>query len=70
MQDFALIERCTVEKNVMLPLYYSKKYKKEKKKLVEEMLEKKQQLAMRLSGGQRQRVAIARALVNAASILL
>jgi putative ABC transport system ATP-binding protein len=63
-------------KNVMLPLYYSKKYKKEKKKRVEEMLEKvgllekKQQLAMRLSGGQRQRVAIARALVNAASILL
>ncbi len=76
MQDFALIERCTVEKNVMLPLYYSKKYKKEKKKRVEEMLEKvgllekKQQLAMRLSGGQRQRVAIARALVNDASILL
>lgn len=76
MQDFALIERCTVEKNVMLPLYYSKKHKKEKKKRVEEMLdkvgllEKKQQLAMRLSGGQRQRVAIARALVNNASILL
>lgn len=76
MQDFALIERWTVEKNVMLPLYYSPKYKKEKKKRVEEMLdkvgllEKKQQLAMRLSGGQRQRVAIARALVNDASILL
>ena len=76
MQDFGLIERYTVEKNVMLPLYYSKKHKKEKKKRVEEMLdkvgllEKKQQLAMRLSGGQRQRVAIARALVNDASILL
>ncbi len=76
MQDFGLIERCTVEKNVMLPLYYSQKHKKEKKKRVEEMLdkvgllEKKQQLAMRLSGGQRQRVAIARALVNDASILL
>lgn len=76
MQDFGLIERCTVEKNVMLPLYYSQKHKKEKKKRVEEMLdkvgllEKKQQLVMRLSGGQRQRVAIARALVNDASILL
>lgn len=76
MQDFGLIERCTVERNVMLPLYYSPKHKKEKKKRVEEMLdkvgllEKKQQLAMRLSGGQRQRVAIARALVNDASILL
>ena len=31
VQDFALIERYTVEKNVMLPLYYSKKYKKNKK---------------------------------------
>ena len=76
MQDFGLIERCTVEKNVMLPLYYSKKHKKEKKKRVEEMLdkvgllEKKQQLAMRLSGGQRQRVAIARALVNQPNVIL
>ena len=33
VQDFALIERYTVEKNVMLPLYYSKKYKKNKKQL-------------------------------------
>ena len=76
VQDFALIERCTVEKNVMLPLYYSKRYKREKKKRVENilqqvgMLEKKEQLAMKLSGGQRQRVAIARALVNDAKIML
>lgn len=34
VQDFALIERYTVEKNVMLPLYYSKKYKKNKKQRV------------------------------------
>lgn len=38
VQDFALIERYTVEKNVMLPLYYSKKYKKNKKQRVEEVL--------------------------------
>ena len=38
LQDFALIERYTVEKNVMLPLYYSKKYKKNKKQRVEEVL--------------------------------
>jgi len=76
MQDFALIERRTVFENVMLPLHYSKRYKKGKKERVEEvlkqvgMLEKKDQLALRLSGGQRQRVAIARALANDAKILL
>ena len=76
MQDFALIERETVLNNVMLPLHYSKRFKKNKKKRAEEILEqmgipeKKNQLAMRLSGGQRQRVAIARALVNDADILL
>ena len=73
VQDFALIERYTVEKNVMLPLYYSKKYKKQR---VEEVLkslgiwEKREELVRCLSGGQRQRVAIARALVNEAEIIL
>ncbi len=76
VQDFALIERSTVEKNVMLPLYYSSRYKKERKKRVEEILsrvgilEKRDQPAVKLSGGQRQRVAIARALVNDAKVLL
>ena len=76
VQDFALIERYTVEKNVMLPLYYSKKYKKNKKQRVEEVLkslgiwEKRGELVRCLSGGQRQRVAIARALVNEAEIIL
>ena len=71
VQDFALIERYTVEKNVMLPLYYSKKYKKNKKQRVEEVLkslgiwEKREELVRCLSGGQRQRVAIARALDQA-----
>ena len=68
VQDFALIERYTVEKNVMLPLYYSKKYKKNKKQRVEEVLkslgiwEKRGELVRCLSGGQRQRVAIARVM--------
>ena len=76
VQDFALIERYTVEKNVMLPLYYSKKHKKNKKQRVEEVLkslgiwEKREELVRCLSGGQRQRVAIARALVNEAEIIL
>lgn len=76
VQDFALIERYSVEKNVMLPLYYSHKYKKDKKKRVETVLkqldiyEKRDNLARCLSGGQRQRVAIARALVNGAQIIL
>ena len=60
----------------MLPLYYSKKYKKNKKQRVEEVLkslgiwEKRGELVRCLSGGQRQRVAIARALVNEAEIIL
>lgn len=76
VQDFALIERYSVGKNVMLPLYYSHKYKKEKKNRVEEVLkqldiyDKRDNLARCLSGGQRQRVAIARALVNGAQIIL
>ncbi|HBZ64609.1 MAG TPA: peptide ABC transporter ATP-binding protein [Lachnospiraceae bacterium] len=76
MQDFALIERETVEKNVVLPLLYSKRFRYQKKARVEHVLrevglyEKRHQPVTKLSGGQRQRVAIARALVNDASVLL
>lgn len=76
LQDFVLVERYTVAKNVELPLYYSKKFKKQRQERVDEILkqvgivEKKNQLALKLSGGQRQRVAIARALVNDAKIVL
>ena len=76
MQDFALIERETVEKNVVLPLLYSKRFRHQKRERVEQVLkevglyEKRQQLVTKLSGGQRQRVAIARALVNQPTILL
>ena len=76
LQDFVLVERYTVAKNVELPLYYSKKFKKQRQERVDEILkqvgivEKKNQLALKLSGGQRQRVAIARGLVNDAKIVL
>lgn len=76
MQDFALIERETVEKNVILPLLYSKRFHHQKEVRVEQILkevglfEKRHQPVTKLSGGQRQRVAIARAMVNDASVLL
>lgn len=75
VQDFALIERYSVEKNVMLPLLYTKISKKQRIEKVNRMLElvhlseKKYVLARNLSGGQRQRVAIARAIVNDANII-
>lgn len=76
LQDFALIERYTVAKNVMLPLYYGNVPRKKRTERVDSILqrvgliEKKNQLALHLSGGQRQRVAIARALVNDSKIIL
>ena len=76
VQDFALIEKYTVKKNIVLPLLYSKKYKRDKNTRVLEMVKmvgletKLNTLVSKLSGGQRQRVAIARALVNDAEVLL
>lgn len=75
VQDFALIERYSVEKNVMLPLYYTSIDRKQRKDKVNQTLElvhlseKKHALARNLSGGQRQRVAIARAIINDANII-
>lgn len=75
VQDFALIERYSVEKNVMLPLYYTNIDRKQRRDKVNQTLElvhlseKKHALARNLSGGQRQRVAIARAIVNDANII-
>lgn len=75
VQDFALVERYSVYKNVMIPLSYSKKKFKPKDKIEEALsrlgiLEKKKALALALSIGQRQRVAIARAIVNEPDIIL
>ncbi|MBZ4666575.1 ABC transporter ATP-binding protein [Mahella sp.] len=76
VQDFALVDRYSVYKNVMIPLTYSKKPIHSKKNKIEDVLsqlgilDKKNVLALKLSGGQRQRVAIARAIVNDPDIIL
>lgn len=75
VQDFALVERYTAEKNIRIPLSYSRK-KKDAAAAVNQVLQElsitglRRQLCCTMSGGQRQRVAIARALVNDPDILL
>lgn len=75
VQDFALIEHYTAEKNITLPLTYSKK-KINAKQAVDSVMKElnisslKKQLCCTMSGGQRQRVAIARALINEPEIIL
>lgn len=76
VQDFSLVDRYSVSKNVKIPLTYSKKKHGLKDALVDEalsrlgILEKKKVLARNLSMGQRQRVAIARAIINGPEIIL
>ena len=76
VQDFALIERYTVRKNVEIPLCYSKVPLRKQREKVDAAIErvvlknKKDSFARNLSGGQKQRVAIARAIVNDAEIIL
>lgn len=76
MQQFFLIEECSVIENVRMPLDFSKEKIKDKDeravKLICQMglkdyVKKK---VRELSGGEKQRVAIARALVNYPEILL
>ncbi|MEX1112826.1 MAG: ABC transporter ATP-binding protein [Candidatus Andersenbacteria bacterium] len=69
-QAFHLLSRTTVLENVMLPLVYSRRPKKEHRALAEkalaqvELSHRLQHHPSQLSGGEKQRVAIARALVN------
>ncbi|MCM3741604.1 ABC transporter ATP-binding protein [Oceanobacillus luteolus] len=76
-QDYILIEEASAYENIIIPLYYSRKYKRKERKSrvnevakmlkIDSILDKKVSI---LSGGQRQRVAIARALINDPSVLL
>ncbi|MDD2392187.1 MAG: ABC transporter ATP-binding protein [Bacilli bacterium] len=77
-QSFNLLSRANVLRNVMLPLIYDNKIKKEgrfervKKALIASGLpeDRWHHLSSQLSGGQMQRVAIARALVNNPDLIL
>ena len=76
MQDFALVEDFSAIENVMLPLDFAKKKKKNRRQLALEALKSVGMDTMakkpvnKLSGGQKQRVAIARAIVNQPSVIL
>lgn len=76
LQDFALINRYTVEQNIQIPLMYSDIPKSDWNRRIDESLykmgiyDKKKRIPAELSGGQKQRVAIARALVTDADVIL
>lgn len=76
LQEFALIDRYTVEQNIKIPLLYSNVPKREWNMRIDAMLdklgiaEKKKRRPAELSGGQKQRVAIARALISQGDVIL
>lgn len=75
-QNFNLIPRLTAQKNVELPMLYSRVPAKERSEraiaLLElvEMADRKDHAPNELSGGQKQRVAIARSLANDPHLIL
>jgi len=75
-QEFNLLPRATILRNVELPLTYSKTNSGNKKERAVEALEKVglgdrlKHKPNEISGGEKQRVAVARALVNHPSIIL
>ena len=78
LQEFALMEQCTVLENVIMPLFFTPKSgrRSEKEKRALEILKRLEmdeyahKKVNKLSGGQKQRVAIARAMINNPSVLL
>jgi putative ABC transport system ATP-binding protein len=75
-QQYNLLPKATIARNVELPLLYAGMPRKERRRRALELLEqvgireKANVLPGALSGGQRQRVAIARALANRPALLL
>ena len=75
-QQYNLLPKASVARNVELPMLYAGVGKKERRERALQLLEKvgipekAKTLPGALSGGQRQRVAIARALANRPSLLL
>ncbi len=75
-QDYALIPYRTVEDNLKIPLYFSKKKPNEFKGIINKKLEEVgmssylKRRVSNLSGGQKQKVAMARALICNPSVIL
>jgi len=75
-QQYNLLPKASVARNVELPMLYAGVGRKERRKKALDLLDlvgipdKAERLPAQLSGGQRQRVAIARALANSPTLLL
>ncbi|MFW6309208.1 MAG: ABC transporter ATP-binding protein [bacterium] len=75
-QTFNLLPDFTALENVIVPMMFARKKRKERKELAEELLtmvgldHRLNHYPSQLSGGERQRVAIARALANEPTVIL